>query len=285
MHGVAADLVAARRDPVHPELMRSHCEILTHLFENGFAPCAHGLSTTMMAACFHADFLAENLSQTQHIALLAHIRGLQLMPLSSQDGLRRPEPALCKVDESEDEEVEQFLQGSDEETQSGSTENASPPPALPSPPAGLLPFSQRMSFGSPAKTQNSPRVVWSKEEDAYVLQFFKEHGASWRLMSKGLAETLGTDRSDDALRNRHSRLCCIESHATIASHVRATVEPPRRPWTAEEDRLIEELASVWGDKAKWRLITKQFVGRTAHSIRNRASRLHMRTERLQSVKH
>jgi len=282
MHGVATDVVATRREPVHPELMRSQCQILSHLYENGFAPCAHGLSTSMMAACFHDDFLAQNLSRRQHIAMMVHTHGLRLIPLSSHDGLRRTEPA--EPPKSIEGESVQSLQASDnEETQAGSTESASPPPVLPSPLAGLLPFVQRMSFSSSGKLQNAPRIVWSKEEDAYVLQFFKENGASWRLMSKGLAEIVGTDRSDDALRNRHSRLCRIEANSTVASHVRASTDPPRRPWTPHEDRLIGELVSVWGDKARWRLITQQFVGRTAHSIRNRASRLYMRSERLQSA--
>lgn len=279
MHGAAADLVATRRHPVHPELMQSHCQILTHLYENDFAPCAHGLSTTMMAACFHADFLVQNLSHTQHIALMEHTRGLKLM--SSHDRLWRPEPVRSESDDLEGTEVDQFLHEFDDETQAGSTESASPPPTPSPPPAALLlPFSQRLSFGGRTTPKKSTRSTWSKEEDDFVLKFFVTHGASWRLMSTRLAETVGTDRSDDALRNRHSRLCC---NTKIVAHSRASDEPARRSWTAEEDQIIAELVSGWINKATWRLITKRFVGRTAHSIRNRASRLYMHSERLRSV--
>lgn len=146
------------------------------------------------------------------------------------------------------------------------------------------------------------RRDWSKEEDEAIRSGVERFGKQWRRIAAGL-----TGRSDDAVRNRWSRLArqasaedlrpSFDSWAAkdeedtspnkkIDEHTGSTgdAETPaltrKRPsfdgekrisWTQAEDKIISDCIAEFG--RRWSCIEQRLSGRTPHAIRNRWQRL------------
>lgn len=114
------------------------------------------------------------------------------------------------------------------------------------------------------------RRRWSTEEDNFISDAMSHSPAppQWRQLARDMYTAFGTYRTDDAIRNRWKRLSATsEDSFTKTDNNRE----PRMYWSRIEDEQLIRLVSEQG--FKWRLFEHSFPGRTAHSIRNRYSRL------------
>jgi len=134
------------------------------------------------------------------------------------------------------------------------------------------------------------RKEWTAEEDETIRRGVEQFGKQWRRIAANLS-----GRSDDAVRNRWSRL---KASADSGRSTRAAEEedetgatgdgsPPvarKRPsfeggekrtermsWTHAEDSVISACVAEFGHK--WYRIEQRLPGRTSHAIRNRWQRL------------
>jgi len=130
------------------------------------------------------------------------------------------------------------------------------------------------------------KIVWRKSEDLFIAGAVRRFGTQWPQIAAHLP-----GRSDDAVRNRWHRLqkthqkplkhpeneieceALLEaSHAAVqAIVIRESSDRSRAPWTADEDRIIEDGVAAHG--LKWRLIVAQLPGRSDSSARNRWLRM------------
>jgi len=136
------------------------------------------------------------------------------------------------------------------------------------------------------------RKEWTGEEDRIIIESVTKLGGKWRHIAHMLP-----GRSDDAVRNRWSRLreqvhplepaavakppaSARRSRSASAERDDAAHESegrkcdgktPRLGWTPAEDAIIE--ASVNDLGHRWLLIAARLPGRTDHAIRNRWFRL------------
>ena len=168
-------------------------------------------------------------------------------------------------------------------------------PQKPEPPKPKTPnnkfkeLSHKLLKPSPRKRASPYRIPWTKEEDRLILRFYESHGPRWREMALVLAEVVHTDRSDDALRNRHARLVGTQSgprdrdEARTSSEEREPRTETRRKWSPAEDRFVREHVLQHVQHASWAILATQLPHRTPHAIRNRANRLAMSNERAELV--
>jgi hypothetical protein len=136
-----------------------------------------------------------------------------------------------------------------------------------------------------------PRKEWTHEEDAQIRHGVKTLGCRWRAIAAQLP-----GRSDDAVRNRWSRLQDSSRDKSVADaaddaaaararestgddsprgrsgrRAREKGKSERSSWTRAEDDVIVTGVSELGHK--WYEIARRLPGRTDHAIRNRWSRL------------
>mmetsp|Transcript_6007 Transcript_6007/g.17577 ORF Transcript_6007/g.17577 Transcript_6007/m.17577 type:complete len:383 (-) Transcript_6007:1246-2394(-) len=154
---------------------------------------------------------------------------------------------------------------------------------------------------SPSMTAQTPRLEWRQEEDETIRQGVALHGAKWRFIASQLPH-----RSDDAVRNRWSRLKAAGEAAakvpgkrsggaagspppdgappgsanSAGSQPEAAARPPKRAkgadekrisWTKSEDAVITSCVREFGHR--WAKIKERLPSRTEHAIRNRWHRL------------
>ena len=86
MEPAAAEMVRTRKQPSHPELMRSLCPILDYTSVR-YPSCVHGYSTTLMASMFKFEYLFANLPAKQMCDLLRYIATGTPVQRSAHDGL------------------------------------------------------------------------------------------------------------------------------------------------------------------------------------------------------
>ncbi|EOD07024.1 hypothetical protein EMIHUDRAFT_58434, partial [Emiliania huxleyi CCMP1516] len=98
---------------------------------------------------------------------------------------------------------------------------------------------------------------WSPHEDELIRRGVEQLGCRWRVIAAQLP-----GRSDDAVRNRWSRL-----QDTAKSRTGGRDGGERSSWTRAEDDVIVQGVSELGHK--WFEIARRLPGRTDHAIRNR----------------
>ncbi len=163
-----------------------------------------------------------------------------------------------------------------------------PPPVAPQPPTDPpLPGMDEVL--------SNPRKEWTTAEDELIRSMVGEIGTKWRQIAAKMP-----GRSDDAVRNRFSRLNRSDVPVVAAApepqlnangepvlgedgqpvfvepQPRPPKPPPRPPserysWTRSEDDRIRNGVKEIGHK--WFEIAKRLPGRTDHAVRNRWSRL------------
>mmetsp|Transcript_25314 Transcript_25314/g.59036 ORF Transcript_25314/g.59036 Transcript_25314/m.59036 type:complete len:534 (+) Transcript_25314:113-1714(+) len=126
------------------------------------------------------------------------------------------------------------------------------------------------------------RKEWSGDEDRIIIESVSSLGCKWRHIAQLLP-----GRSDDAVRNRWSRLReqveqslpgfparsggdgggRSRSRSADSDELLPTDKAPRLGWTPAEDAIIEAGVSELGHR--WLLIASRLPGRTDHAIRNR----------------
>mmetsp|Transcript_35828 Transcript_35828/g.112555 ORF Transcript_35828/g.112555 Transcript_35828/m.112555 type:complete len:471 (-) Transcript_35828:1315-2727(-) len=172
---------------------------------------------------------------------------------------------------------------------------------------GMSVAAARGAFGleagehSPSMTAQTPRLEWRQEEDETIRQGVALHGAKWRFIASQLPH-----RSDDAVRNRWSRLKAAGGAAanvpgkrgggaagspppdcpppcganSVGSQPEVAARPPKRAkgadekrisWTKSEDAVITSCVREFGHR--WAKIKERLPSRTEHAIRNRWHRL------------
>ena len=144
----------------------------------------------------------------------------------------------------------------------------------------------RVSPISPLQ-KNRERKNWTKKEDDCIMEYHSQHGARWRDMARVLARSEQSSRSDDALRNRFSRLVARKHDrdpspsdpAVPSKPSKRRRSVPRVQWTDIEDELILSSVLSWNGQNKWQSLAERLPGRTPHAVRNRANRLLMGCER------
>lgn len=274
---IAVDLVATRRVPSHVELMQSDDAIL-EMMETQFAPSTHGLSTILMASCFETSFLAAKLSDDQARALCVHFySGVPLRSaFDGMDNQGQPATHVATVDvkDETDAAFEEYLSFFDFDAMDVEVEE--PEICTLEEVAGDF-FDQTM-----CPQTSSRRLHWKAKEDEFIINYCAKHGPAWRAMSLELAKTLGSSRSDDALRNRFARISGDDdtlSSSSSATQQTKSARPFRKQWTLEEDQFIMTTVFTWGTKSDWQALGRVMPHRTPHSIRNRFTRLAMRRAR------
>lgn len=129
--------------------------------------------------------------------------------------------------------------------------------------------------------RKTTRNDWTRDEDRFMCNFYKQHGPMWREMARAMATTLDNCviRSDDALRNRFARISNTAPATRRSSGSASSASAPykRSSWTAEEDRVIIKIVRTMKGKCIWEAIGRK-IGRTPHAVRNRAARLAMKHE-------
>jgi hypothetical protein len=144
----------------------------------------------------------------------------------------------------------------------------------------------RVSPISPLQ-KNRERKHWTKEEDECIMEYHSQHGARWRDMARVLARSEQLSRSDDALRNRFSRLVARKHDrdpspsdpAVPSQPSKRRRSVPRVQWTDLEDERILSSVLSWNGQNNWQSLAERLPGRTPHAVRNRANRLLMGCER------
>ena len=105
------------------------------------------------------------------------------------------------------------------------------------------------------------RDKFIEEEDTVLRYLVSVYGLNnWRKIS----EIMGT---------RNARQCRDRYKNYLAPNI------SHQPWTQEEDNKLEFLVSSFGKK--WRLLSRDFVGRTDINLKSRYSFLQRRKEKLQ----
>lgn len=307
LHGMAVSFVRDRRRPANQELMTSNCKMLSAI-SRSFPASTHGFSTTLMASMFSSAHLSANLSFQEFFKLVSFLNTGRPEVRSAFDGRAPPRmeqhpPAVLEFEEfaqellADDSDVvgettpgvgvfeELDLLQVPTECEAGDDcskfNEALVSPSLADPP-------QRAARAPPSPTpKKRDRSTWNRAEDDFILNYYAEHGPLWREMSSTLAVELSCARSDDALRNRYDRLTtsrqdCASTSSETSSKSSGTQSgrPPRTAWTKEEDRLICETVRTWADgRAGWQHLSRRLPGRTAHAVRNRASRMLLESRR------
>ena len=111
-----------------------------------------------------------------------------------------------------------------------------------------------------------PRFAYTDEIDDRIRELVKQHGKRWRT----IANHLGNLITDDAVRNRYTRLVGISPKPCNSSR-RKQCEC-RRHWTDEEDERLARAVETHG--TKWDTICEiEFPDKTRQAIRNRAHRM------------
>ena len=171
-------------------------------------------------------------------------------------------------------------------------------PAMPSYAAEPL----ARALGTHHATRNvAERREWTAHEDELIRKGVAIHGIRWRRVAAMLP-----GRSDDAVRNRWSRLReTTQRVAESGEPTPADAVPRGKPARAESDRSADGSASGSASKErgeggrvswtraedaiiigsvqeighKWHVIAGRLGGRTEHAVRNRYNRLQALTER------
>jgi len=105
------------------------------------------------------------------------------------------------------------------------------------------------STSSLSSVSTKAKKTWAAEEDALLIELTKRHGIhNWVLIAEGLE-------------NRSGKQCRERYHNHLQPNIR------KGEWTEEEDKLIVELQSKYGNQ--WAKITKMLPGRTDNAVKNR----------------
>jgi hypothetical protein len=304
IHAIAFDVVQQRREPSHPEYMRTNCPILNSLSE-AYPSTIHGYSTTMMVSMFRLDYIVANVPFWEVARMISYIYTGCPVYRSAHDGMHRVsndddgQPSEITTEEIDDaiQELEcDFLTVDVPETENyddRTDDTNSPITVPPHSPVNSQPDSKsyppldtqpnRASTTPECKASNdAPKRKWTQEEDACILKYYQERGPNWRGMSRCLASTTHSLRSDDALRNRYGRLACYgRPDSDTSSHTQGASREKRTPWSEQEDEAImQHVVNVKEIRKKaWKELEDVFPGRTAQAIRNRANRLLQRAQR------
>lgn len=189
------------------------------------------------------------------------------------------------ADDADDGDDDEDYEDDEDDEDDYETDRASTPSSESSAQASQA--SQASRYGITSKNlllhsrRKATRNDWTRDEDRFMCNFYKQHGPMWREMARAMATTLDhcVIRSDDALRNRFARISntapAIRRSTGSASIGSAPYK--RSNWTAEEDGVIVELVRTRKGRFIWEEIGRK-LGRTPHAVRNRAARLAMKHE-------
>lgn len=128
--------------------------------------------------------------------------------------------------------------------------------------------------GGEGAGKDANRKEWAAWEDEAIRTGVLQMGSRWRVIAAALP-----GRSDDAVRNRWSRLLHGSSgtRGPAAPRARREERPAemRQSWTEEEDAIITSSVEECGHR--WNRIAERLPRRTEHAIRNRWHRLRMKS--------
>jgi len=293
MQPIAIDIVRGRKRPSHPEYLQSDCPMLS--FISALGATVHGFSTTMMLSMFNWEFVAAKLPPDELSRLVCFIYTGTPVHRSTFYGLGGMQPVVSEstqmeigpyIDEIVDGSVnissawwniEPFMNGFEVFDETELDTLVSPPPVE----VCELELSGTDVVADCRKARRCDRVPWTAVEDAFVLEFYNLHGGHWRRMAREMVGATKCARSDDALRNRHSRLTSLTSDGASSTSSSSSDSHPFRlpcvrvPWTTAEDALIVAALVKCHGRVTWTHIARALPGRTPHAIRNRAHRLEM----------
>ena len=164
-----------------------------------------------------------------------------------------------------------------------------PPPTAPSPPAKpeASEGGEDGAFGdlaallahrpdSPVDALKAPvRVRHNLLTDALIYKYVAVNGPKWRALARSLGGR-AAGYSDDVVRNRYIRILDAlgTPYVSQTPHNAGRDRPSKRSsrWTPEEDGRVR--AYVQGSGASWTDLQRESLpDRTAHAVRNRATRL------------
>ncbi|EAX90010.1 Myb-like DNA-binding domain containing protein [Trichomonas vaginalis G3] len=104
-------------------------------------------------------------------------------------------------------------------------------------------------YSIPRDNYHSPKMRWSKEEDALLIRLVAENGTNrWSFVA-------------NKIHGRTSKQCRERWFTNLSPDINC------KPWTAEEDTTLIQLHSQLGNK--WAQMKPMFNGRTGTAIKNR----------------